>query len=163
MLHPRVELGDSAPAKAGRSKSLACPVGVHAWEQILLGKAVACNTPYWESRFSGHLKQFSWAGRRVLWAHGLWLVQYHRTNLGGIARAVDAAMVDAACRWPSTRGAPSHTTPPGASVWRRVLWGPGEGESGLPTAVFTAWPRMLLLGAPMQAFSNARSLRCRCS
>lgn len=56
VLHPRVELGDSAPAKAGRSKSLACPVGVHAWEQILLGKAVACNTPYWESRLSGHLK-----------------------------------------------------------------------------------------------------------
>lgn len=41
-------------------------------------------------------------------------MQYHRTNLGGIARAVDAAMVDAACRWPSTRGAPSRTTPPGA-------------------------------------------------
>ena len=57
--------------------------------------------------------------------------------LGGLALAVDAAMVDAANGGPPL-GAPRVTLTPWGYVRRRVSWGPGEGKSGLPSGVLTA-------------------------
>jgi hypothetical protein len=68
-----------------------------------------------------------------------------QTNFGGPARAVDAAMVDAA-RWrPSSWGAPSRTTAPRGGCAAEGALGNVEGGSGLPSAAPTAldWPRAL--------------------
>jgi len=72
-------------------------------------------------------------------ASGLCILQ---TNLGGIASAVDAAMVDAALERPPL-GTPRATPRPLWACAAEGGLGNVEGESGLPRAAPTAWPRTL--------------------
>jgi hypothetical protein len=94
---------------------------------------------------------------------GAWPLVYvfYRTNLGGTARAVDAAMVDSAYGGPPLGVLRVALPPLWRSLRRRVPWGTERGKADMPSGVPTAWPRTLPLGAPMW-LSYGLACRFRC-